>query len=50
MKMDKTFKYAFDNGIPLILIIGEQEVEDGIYKIKVLNEEKEYTFPITELV
>lgn len=23
MKMDKTFKYAFDNGIPLILIIGE---------------------------
>jgi len=48
--MDKTFKYAFDNGIPLILIIGEQEVLDGIYKIKVLNEEKEYTFPIPELV
>ena len=50
MKMDQTFKYAFDNGIPLILIIGESEVKEGIYKIKVLNEEKEYTFPISELV
>ena len=50
MRTDKTFKYAFDNGIPLILIIGESEVKEGIYKIKVLNEEKEYSFPIDELV
>ena len=34
---DKTFSYAFDNGIPLILIIGEQEIANGIYKIKSLN-------------
>jgi len=25
-RTDKTFSYAFDNGIPLILIIGEQEI------------------------
>ena len=40
-RADKAFKYAFDNGIPLILIIGEQEIKDGIYKVKVLNEDKE---------
>ena len=25
-RTDKTFSYAFDNGIPLILIIGEKEI------------------------
>ena len=43
-RTDKTFSYAFDNGIPLILIIGEQEIEKGIYKVKALNENKEYEF------
>ena len=42
MKMNKTFKFIFDNGIPLLLIIGEDELKDGFYKIKVLNETKEY--------
>lgn len=41
-RSDKTFSYAFDNGIPLILIIGEEEIEKGIYKIRSLNENKEY--------
>jgi len=47
---DKTFSYAFDNGIPLILIIGEQEIANGIYKIKSLNEKKEYEAKLDELV
>mmetsp|Transcript_5601 Transcript_5601/g.9636 ORF Transcript_5601/g.9636 Transcript_5601/m.9636 type:complete len:452 (+) Transcript_5601:1329-2684(+) len=47
---DKTFSYAFDNGIPLILIIGEQEIKDGKYKVRVLNEEKEYEFKLEDLV
>jgi len=34
----------------LILWIGEQEIIDGNYKIKSLNEDKEYTFKIEELV
>lgn len=47
---DKTFNYAFDNGIPLILIIGEQEIQEGIYKVKILNEEREVSFKVEELV
>ena len=49
-RTDKTFSYAFDNGIPLILIIGEQEIEKGIYKVKALNENKEYEFKSEELI
>jgi len=49
-RADKTFSYAFDNGIPLILIIGESELQEGNYKVRVLNEEKEYTFPVGELI
>ena len=47
---DKTFSFAFDNGIPLILIIGEQEIQNGIYKIKSLNENKEYEVPADQLL
>lgn len=49
-RADKTFSYAFDNGIPLILILGEQEIKDGIYKVKALNENKEYSFKENELI
>jgi histidyl-tRNA synthetase len=49
-RTDKSFNYAFDNGIPLILILGEQEIANGIYKIKSLNENKEYEVKFDELV
>ena len=49
-RTDKTFSYAFDNGIPLILIIGENEIKEGLYKVKALNEEKEYSFKTEDLV
>lgn len=49
-RTDKTFSYAFDNGIPLILIIGEQEMEQGIYKIRSLNENKEYEVVFDQLI
>lgn len=49
-RADKSFKYAFDNGIPLILIIGEQEIKDGIFKIKVLNEDREIDVKASDLV
>lgn len=49
-RTDKTFSYAFDNGIPLILILGEQEMADGIYKIKSLNENKEYEVKKDQLI
>lgn len=49
-RTDKTFSYAFDNGIPLILIIGEQEIKDGVYKIKSLNENKEHEVKSEDLI
>jgi histidyl-tRNA synthetase len=49
-RTDKSFNYAFDNGIPLILILGEQEIKDGIYKIKSLNENKEYEVKLDDLI
>ena len=50
MRTDKTFKYALENKIPLVLIIGEKEIQEGIYMIKVLAEEKQYSFPMDELI
>ena len=50
IRTDKTFDYAFSNGIPLILILGEKEMKEGIYKVRSLNENKEYEFKIDELV
>lgn len=49
-RTDKTFSAAFDNGIPLILIIGEQEIVKGVYKVRSLNEKEEYEFKKEELV
>lgn len=39
-----------EKGIPLVLIIGEEEKKKGIYKVKALNEEKEYEFTMDALV
>jgi histidyl-tRNA synthetase len=49
-RADKTFSTAFDNGIPLIMIIGEQEIKSGIYKVRSLNENQEYEFKKDNLV
>lgn len=48
-KPQKTFDYAFDNGIPLILIIGESELERGVYKVRLLNENCEVEFEASKL-
>lgn len=47
---DKAFKAAFGSGIPLILIIGEREIEEGVYKVRSLNEEKEYEYKKEDLI
>lgn len=39
-KSGVAFDFAFDNGIPLVIIIGEDEVVNGIYGVKVLNENR----------
>lgn len=41
LKPQKQLKYAFDNGIPLIIWIGEDEVAQNIVKVKILNDKEE---------
>lgn len=50
LKPQKQLKYAFDNGIPLIIWIGEDEVAEGIVKVKILNNKEEKKIKIEDLV
>ena len=34
--------YAFDNGIPLIIWVGDDEIAKGVVKVKSLNKREEY--------
>ena len=34
--------YAFDNGIPLIMWVGDEEIANGVVKVKSLNKREEY--------
>ena len=48
-KTPKQIEYALEGGIPLILWLGESEVEQGIVKIKSLNKHEEYILTRAEL-
>ena len=48
-KMQRQLEFALEGGIPLVLIIGETEVEQGIVKVKSLNKKEEYTLTREEL-
>mmetsp|Transcript_24477 Transcript_24477/g.30498 ORF Transcript_24477/g.30498 Transcript_24477/m.30498 type:complete len:389 (+) Transcript_24477:565-1731(+) len=41
-KTAKQLDFAFDNGIPLVMWIGEDEVAQGVVKVKSLNFHEEY--------
>lgn len=41
LKPQKQLSYAFANGIPLIIWIGEDEIAENIVKVKILNDKKE---------
>jgi histidyl-tRNA synthetase len=41
--------FAFDNGIPLIMWLGESELQQGVVKIKSLNKHEEYVLTRAEL-
>ena len=49
-KVPRQLDYAFDNGIPLVIWLGEEEVKQGLVKIKSLNKHEEYVIPRAELV
>ena len=49
-KISKCFEYAEKNNIKYVMIIGTNEVNSGIYKIKDMNKKEEYSFKLEELI
>ncbi|NML63746.1 histidine--tRNA ligase [Hymenobacter sp. RP-2-7] len=49
-KLQKQFKYADAKGIPLVLILGPEELAAGVAKIKILQSGEEKTLPLAEVV
>lgn len=49
-KIGKCFEYAERENIPYVMIIGENEVTSGLYKIKDMKEKQEYTLSEEELI
>mmetsp|Transcript_9447 Transcript_9447/g.17048 ORF Transcript_9447/g.17048 Transcript_9447/m.17048 type:complete len:489 (-) Transcript_9447:1093-2559(-) len=48
-KMQRQLAYALENGIPLVAIIGEDELKQGIVQLKVLSTESQSAIPREEL-
>lgn len=49
-KVGKCFEYAERNNIKYIMIIGENEVNSGTYKIKDMDKKEEYSYTYDELI
>ena len=49
-KIGKCFEYAERENISYVMIIGGNEIESGMYKIKDMNEKQEYTLNEEELI
>ncbi|MBR7042255.1 MAG: histidine--tRNA ligase [Bacilli bacterium] len=49
-KVGKCFEYAERNNIKYVMIIGENEVSSGIYKIKDMDKKEEYSYNLDELI
>lgn len=48
-KVPKQLDYAFENGIPLVAWVGEDEIARGVVKVKSLNKHEEYELKREEL-
>ena len=49
-KVGKCFEYAEKNNIKYVMIIGLDEVNSGLYKIKDMEEKKEYSYNLEDLI
>lgn len=49
-KVGKCFEYAEKNNIKYVMIIGENEVNSGVYKIKDMEEKQEYSYNFDDLI
>lgn len=48
-KTQKQLEFALESGVPLIMWVGENEVQQGIVKVKSLNKKEEYEIKRSEL-
>lgn len=48
-KVQRQMEYTLEHGIPLILWLGESEVQEGVVKIKSLSKHEEYVLKREEL-
>jgi histidyl-tRNA synthetase len=49
-KLQKQFKYADAKGIPLVLVLGPEELAAGVAKIKIMKTGEEKTLALSEVV
>ena len=49
-KLDRQLRYADAKGIPYVVILGPQEVEKGVYRIKDMSAHEEHLMNLQELV
>ncbi len=49
-KPQKQLSYALDNGIPLMLWIGEDEIKQAVVKLKVMETKEEIMVPRADLI
>ena len=49
-KVGKCFEYAERENIKYVMIIGENEINSGSFKIKDMDKKEEYTYQLDELV
>jgi histidyl-tRNA synthetase len=49
-KLQKQFKYADAKGIPLVIVLGPEEIAAGVAKIKILKTGEEKTLPLGDVV
>jgi histidyl-tRNA synthetase len=49
-KLQKQFKYADAKGIPLVIVLGPEELAAGLAKIKIMKTGEETTLPLGEVV
>ena len=49
-KIAKCFEYAERNNIKYVMIVGENEVNSGIYRIKDMDKKEEYSYEIDALI
>ncbi len=49
-KLQKQFKYADAKGIPLVIVLGPEEITAGVAKIKIMKTGVEQVLPLAEVV